>query len=93
MKTVIAILVVSMFTFVALGAHAKCYSGNNWKKDGNVMYVCMKGDESWENRHKAEAICEKVVGSKCDAVSTYSGSCNGTCYDDSGNKHQALSGY
>ncbi|RME23123.1 MAG: hypothetical protein D6806_11795 [Deltaproteobacteria bacterium] len=72
---------------------AKCYSGQDWKKDGNKFYVCIKGDETWANRHKAEAVCKKVKGSKCDAVNTYSSSCNGACYDESGKKHHSLSGY
>ena len=51
-------------------------------------------DRLQPDRHKAEAVCKKIKGSKCDAVNTYSSSCtNGHCYDASGKKHHSLKGY
>ncbi len=92
MNTVFALITTMLLTLVAVQADAKCYSGNNWKKSSK-FYVCVKGSESSKNRNRAEAICAKVRGSKCDAVTTYSSSCNGHCYDAQGKKHHSLSGY
>ena len=94
MKRVLAMLVGCCVLLGASAAHAACYSGSNWKKDGNTIYVCLKGEESWANRHKAEGLCAQITGRKCDAVSTYSSSCgNGNCYDEARKKHNNLSGY
>jgi hypothetical protein len=91
-KTILMILSGLLMTLFATSVYAKCYSGQDWKK-GSKFYVCIKGAETWANRHKAEAVCKKIKGSKCDAVNTYSSSCNGHCYDASGKKHHSLSGY
>jgi len=93
MKKVVVGLFGAYVALIAVQSWGACYSGSGWKKDGNSFYVCIHGEESWANRHKAEAICEKAKGSKCDPVSTYSSSCNGHCYDESGKDNQSLSGY
>lgn len=69
-------------------ASAKCY---HFDKSGDV-HVCVQGD-SFEDRKKAKAICDKVKGSDCGSVGSYSSSCNGNCYDETGSKKQSLSGY
>ena len=92
-KAIVMLVTVLVPGLWGINAYAACYSGQEWKKDGNKFYVCIKGEESWANRHKAEGVCTRIKGSKCDAVNTYSSSCNGQCYDESGAKHHSLSGY
>lgn len=91
-KAIVTLVVGLLLGLYGATAAAKCYSGQEWKK-GSKFYVCIKGAETYANRHKAEAICAKVKGSKCDVVNTYSSSCNGQCYDENGKKHHSLSGY
>lgn len=70
-KTILMILSGLLLTLFAASVYAKCYSGQDWKKSSK-FYVSIKGAETWANRHKAEAVCKKIKGSKCDAVNTYS---------------------
>lgn len=69
-------------------ALAKCY---HFDKSGDI-YVCVQGD-SFPDRNKAKAICDKAKGSDCGGVGSSSSSCNGVCYDENGNKKQSLSNY
>jgi len=93
MKKVIMVFFSLLFFMPVVNLSAKCMYGSNWEKSGKKIIVCINGD-SWNDRKKGRAICEKIKGSSCDSPSTFSSSCgNGQCYDASGANHWSLSGY
>ena len=67
---------------------AKCY---RFPKGGEIG-VCVRGD-GFPEQCKAEAICSKVKGASCGEVNSISSSCAGNCFDESGRKHNSLSGF
>ena len=92
LSAIFLVLSVSMLMFSS-PAFSKCVSGNGWRDNGKVMYVCVKGD-SFSDRKRAKKVCDKVMKKSCSNVSTTSSSCsNGTCYDANGKKHHSLSGF
>ena len=92
MKTLCAALAALAVLGTAATAEAACYRFSRAPKD---VYVCVKGD-SFDDRKKAKAICDKATGSDCGTVSSYSSSCHSNinkCYDENGKAHRSLSGY
>ncbi len=78
--------------FTGAMAHASCY---HFDKAPNDVYVCVHGD-SFDDRHKAKAICDKATGKDCGNVGSYSSSCHSNidkCYDEDGSAKRDLSGY
>jgi hypothetical protein len=88
MKKLMASLCLAFALTAPLAAEAKCYSFDKVKG----LNVCVHGD-SFSDRDKAKSICKSAKGTDCGNVSSYSSSCNGECYDESGKKNQSLSGY
>jgi len=88
MKKLIASFTVALALAAPFSAQAKCYAFDKQKG----FNVCVKGD-SFADRDRAAKICKDVKKADCGGVSSYSSSCNGECYDESGKKNQSLSGY
>jgi hypothetical protein len=88
MKKLVAGFTVVFALAVPLTAQAKCYAFDKQKG----FNVCVQGD-SFADRDKAAKICKDVKKADCGGVSSYSSSCSGECYDESGKKSSSLSGY
>lgn len=92
MKTLLAAVAALAVLGSATAAEAACYRFSKAPAD---TYVCVKGD-SFDDRKKAKAICDKAAGSDCGNVGSYSSSCHSNinkCYDQDGKAHRSLSGY
>ena len=78
--------------FTSAGASASCY---HFDKAPSDVYVCVHGD-SFDDRKKAKAICDKGTGKDCGNVGSTSSSCHSNidkCYDETGAAKRELSNY
>lgn len=93
-------ILLGSFTAAALflgaqTASAKCYHFSKAPSDVGVC-VGKNGSDSFADRKKAKAVCDKATGSDCGNVGSYSSSCHSNsnkCYDESGKAHRSLNGY
>jgi hypothetical protein len=88
-------LTAAVFAAVLLSSAAAKASCYHFEKAPNDVYVCVHGD-SFDDRKKAKAICDKGTGKDCGNVGSYSSSCHSNidkCYDENGNAKRDLSGY
>ena len=95
MKLLLHTAVAAAIFMSANTALAKCYHFSSAPSDVGVC-VGKNGADSFDDRKKAKAICDKAVGKDCGNVSSYSSSCHSNvdkCYDENGKAHRSLNGY